>query len=268
MLDIEVGVEYTFDAPLGATGVTVTHSWGDTVPATLSSFTPDSIDVYKIVWSTGETEFVSGYVPLCDKVGVLDRYPELDDISDTEFLSIERTIRHIIQNYCGQKFGPYMDKSLVVQGDGGDSLVMPVRVSSLTSVHTSYGDDVTEFIEVSPGINSILQKKPPYRNVSIHDTKKDVTYRKFELFTVEQNFTVRGNFGWEYVPSEVEDAAMMLIYEIAGDDEITQLRAKGINEIQLGDFKAKINADQWGTTGSAAVDNILASFVDFNVGLV
>lgn len=51
-------------------------------------------------------------------------------------------------------------------------------------------------------------------------------------------------------------------------DDIAEMRQKGVLEVELGDFRVKMNADQWGTTGNATADNLLANYVNFGIGLV
>lgn len=267
MQEIKVGTEQSLSAPVGATSVTVTHEWGGRRRPTITGFTPDSIGVHKVFWNTGETEFYDAYVELVTKAEFIADFPAWAAITDAQFASLERVTRRIIQNYTGQKFGPYVAKSQTLQGDGGDSLSLPVRITSLTSVLNNYGDDITDRVEISFSNDKILQRQPAFRGGWYFDPKRDVTENEYELFHQNFNFTVTGNWGWDYVPVEVSEAAKILFNEALDTSGPNALRKQGVFEAELGDFRLRLNADQWGTTGNAQADNLLSAYVDMFMGV-
>jgi hypothetical protein len=81
-------------------------------------------------------------------------------------------------------------------------------------------------------------------------------------------FTVGGSFGWEYVPVDVSMAAGILLDSGFTGSETAELRSEGAYEIQIGDFRLKLNADQFGTVGNARADLLLSGYVNFGLGLV
>lgn len=270
MKEISVGVGKSLNVPAGANSVTVVHEWGDVVDSanvgSTYTFTPDSIGVHKIVWSNGSTEFYQAVVPLISSSDFTDEYPEFAGATDV-FAKIERHIRGIVQNYTGQKFGPYVNKTLEIQGDGGDSLALPVRVVALNSVETSYGVDLTDLVRVNPNEPSLLIRSPSFSGSPYYEVKRDL-WRTSEVFDSEDIFLVKGVFGWEYVPVEVSDAASILMADVMGSDDVVEMRRRGVFEAQIGDFSFRLNADQWGTTGNTMADNLLAEYVNVGLGLV
>lgn len=277
MKEIKVGKPKGLVVPLDVDNVEVTHEWGDVVttasglvPEDIWTFTPDSIGVHKITWRDGttalKTEFYSAFVPL---ITATEFFLEHEDLQDFEefFPALERTVRGIVQNYTGQKFGPYVNKSLDIQGDGGDALILPVRVVALSSVGNTLGDDLTDMIMVSPNEPSHLLKLNRFSGSNYYEPKRDL-WSTQNMFGIEHTFTITGTFGWEFVPIEVSDAASVLIADIMGSDDVAEMRRKGVFEAQIGDFSMRLNADQWGTTGNTVADNLLAGYTTIGFGLI
>lgn len=286
MEELEIGT-HDFTAPTDAHGYVLTHEWGGSnyvSAADLSdnftfSISFESIGVYKLQWYgeaqiwdgtqelLGRPIFYNAYVPLFDSSQFLTENPALEDFED--FIpQVERKVRHIIQNYTGHKFGPYYGKYMDIQGDGGDSLYLPVPILLLRSIESNFGDDITDLVEISPNDNCILQRQSRFRGTQYYEIKRDVFWNQYEMFNERYNFTIYGDWGFEYVPQEVTEAAQILAAEALGSDEIADMKSKGIFQLQLGDFQIRLNADQWGTTGNATADNLLASYVNMGIGLI
>lgn len=267
MLEVKVNEQISFDPPLGSSdGIRVTHEWGKTVDIVGYDWTPDSIGVHKIVFMyQGEVVtapiFRAVYLPLIT-------YEEFNDntIDESLFDEFESLIRHTVQNYCGQKFGPYVGQTIEIQGDGGDALELPAPALALTSVEDSFGTDLTQFVDIAPGANGFLLRKAIYGVTNFFDAKADITFRMSDLFKETQSYVVTGDFGWEYVPQEVQLAANILIKDVMS--EASEMIQQGIVEQHLGDFKIKYNADRWGSTGNGRADNLLAGYVNFGIGLI
>lgn len=283
MKEIRVNSPKLLTVPTGATNLVVVHEWGDIVETSAVtegetySFTPDSIGVHEFTWlnSLGQTvqmEHHSSYLPLVEASDFFADHELLEEYTD-DFKKIERIVRLLIQNYTGQLFGPYVNKSLEIQGDGGDFLYLPVRIMALTSVLNGYGDDSSELLEISPNESTILQRvsrfnRAAYGSSDLHDVKRDISWDRYEAFSPRHTYSITGDWGWRYVPMEVSEASKLLISEILGDDDILELKRKGVFEAQLGDFKLRLNADMWGTTGNVAADNLLSPYVLLGIGIV
>jgi hypothetical protein len=278
MEEIQISTTKKLTVPANVDTIKITHEWGDVVkeesaltPGSQVIWMPDSMGVHKVQWLFGasvvSTVFYSVFMPLIDSNQFLEENPELEAFED--FIpKFERQVRHIIQNYTGRKFGPYYSKSMSIQGDGGDTLYLPVPVNSLSSVENNYGDNITELVEVCPNDHHLLQRSARFRGVQYYETKRDVFWNQYELFNERYNFIITGDWGYDYVPTEVSEAATLLIKGSLSDDDISEMRASGVFQMQLGDFMLKLNADQWGTTGNALADNLLASYVSLGLGLV
>lgn len=276
MKELVVGKQKNLTVPDGATQLFITHEWGDIVlPTTAVSgtydFTPDSIGVHKLRWLDGSgvvrTDFYEAIVKVISSTDFFADNEDLEEFED-DFPKLERQVRKTIQNYTGDKFGPYIDKTLEVQGDGGDGLYLPVRVMALTSIENNYGDEMMEMVEISPNDRNFIQRHSRFRGTNYYDAKSDVTFHNYNMFNENYIFSIHGNFGWEYVPNEVTQAASILIADMIGSDDVAEMRQKGVFETKLGDFSLRLNADQWGSTGNTVADNLLAEYVKFGIGLI
>lgn len=280
MDEIKVNVAKVVTVPATATRLTITHEWGNVMADAVTviagnpySFTPDSIGVYKYAWSIGtadafKKDFYQGFAPV---IASSDFFADNEDLEefDEEFDKVEKLVRHIIQNYTGQRFGPYINKSMEIAGDGGDSLYLPVRIGKLVSVKNDFTDDISDLCVVNPNEPTLIQMAPRFSDTRFFEVKRDIMWRSFELFNEHTVFTILGDWGWEYVPSEVVEAAKLLIYQgLGGGDEIFDMRSRGVFRTELGDFKLFLNQDQWGSTGNNRADNLLAAHVQLGIGLV
>lgn len=271
MQEVVVSTLVEFDAIVPEPDVlVVSHEWGNVEEfENVYEWTPKSIGVHKLVWKANDsvvaTEFRDVFMPIVTESELDSLFPSLS-LSTEEYTIVERAIRHKIQNYCGQKFGPYVDEVLEVQGTDGDALSLPVAVLSLDSLEDSFGSDITDYVMVSPGISSIISTKPGYAP-AFKTTKADLSFVMKNIFRSEQTYIIEGSFGWEYVPNEVVEAAAVLINDVFTDDTSGQIK-KGIVETQLADFKLKFNADRWGSTGNADADNLLSAYANFGIGMV
>lgn len=275
MQEYSVDVQTTYTVPATATKLTVTHEWGDIVVTNDTvvgggtyNFTPNSIGVYKFAWKIGttplSTQHFSIVKPLVSSAEFLAEYPQWSSRS-AEFTALEKRIRVVIENYTGQRFGPYVNKSRSVPGDGGDTLELPVRLTALTSVIDNYGDDRTNEVEVAAGSNDYLEYQTSLRHIPGHDIKRDITLDRRDYFSHRYDFTIVGNWGWEFIPTDVTEAAKLLIHdEYSGQ---LDLRKHGITEAELGDYRYRLSSDFAGTTGNMQADLLLSQFILINLGL-
>lgn len=274
MRAIEVGVVETLDVPGDADTLLLTHEWGGveeiSAPSSTLAWTPNSIGVFRLEWHEStelvSTEFIDCYVPILDEQQFIAESGL--PIDSQQFARIERTARLLIQNFTNQKFGPFTAQSMVLQGDGGNSLTLPTRITRIISIEDSFGTDIAEYVVIYPNEPTIIHRAPPFTSSFDRDIKRDVLWHSHELFKEELSYAIKGNWGWEYVPPEISEAASILITDAIGGSDIADMRNNGVIEAQIGDFKMRLNADQWGTTGNSKADTMLSGYVNFGIGLI
>ena len=194
-----------------------------------------------------------------------------------EIMEAERYARKIIENYTGQKFYNYTD-TCSVYGIDSDVLMLPSKIETLYRLHANdillednlnnidnwnYKVDVTEsgfglrINRADMRDNTVYTANgmvPPSVNDSSGSFKRGVRY------------TVFGNFGWSYVPDEVELATIELMKDYFSKDNLW--RNKYINKISTFDWDFEYGSGSTSGTGNLYADQLLSDYVVSKVILI
>lgn len=172
-----------------------------------------------------------------------------------DFRVVERTVRRVIDSYCRQNFQLRSGETKVTYGQSTNALQLPERLVTLTSVRSgSVGGAAIEASVVHDATS-------PW---SIHtNTSTSLSPRQSDPFEstnyfVSQRYYITGDWGWEYVPQEVKDAAAILINDFLDDDAV--YREKYIDNIRAADWRMEFAATGNETTGNANADMMLERF--------
>lgn len=288
MEEIERGASYTAtiqlsEAPDNVDGddqvyVTLYHDWGGSALvaeqlATLVSsnlytitFTASQMQssgVHKIHWRylIDDDVFVKN-----DYVDVIQTYissdtffaanPELEDEFADHFSDIERQARKTIDSFCNQNFQFYPGKTLTVDGNGQKVIGLPLRVDTLTSTLIDE-DDVSDNIELVPETQRYVRyKKQGDSQVGITRTS----------FTYDSTVEILGDWGWPYVPINIETAAHLLILDLMSEDR--ENYKFGITRVWMDTQRFDFDPSILTTTGNVDVDTMLMDYVLFQPEVV
>lgn len=198
------------------------------------------------IWYTKTSSF-DVVVPYVTPSRFRAEYPELASKTDDEIARKENLARKIIDTFCNQTFDYRLDKTYKVRGNDSDMLYLPERLIALTSV-TVNGEDITNQVEIFS--DRIL------RSTSTADVE-DIF--KFSLFKRDSVYSVRGDWGWDYVPDDIEKACLLLMKDYFTDDYI--LRQHGILRSSFGDENYTMSDIVLMGTGNLDVDNLLSNYV-------
>ncbi len=184
----------------------------------------------------------------------------------SDYLECERIARSIINTYCGQTFG-IKTTTYAIEGHGSDSLKLPNRLLTLTDV--SWFDGTTRPGSVIGWDNPqweitadgwVLRTQPN----SIHI---DPVYNAESVFRRNRLFNIEGVWGYTAVPTEVEEAAKILIADYLCADH--KYRDKYLDSIKMGDLAWKYNSGAWNGTGNATADMLLSDFRNYpGIGII
>lgn len=285
--DAAGAVQYTSDPITSIPDFTVPgqNLFNADIPWTLTQYDAD----YTITWSDGagfsrEQSFqvVTPIVSLDRLVAVYpDQYAAFGDLQD-----LERTIRRIIQSYCGQVFG-YSVGTQTYVGNGTGKIVLKQHCSKLMGALGGYGMYPSDWVapDGSTNVNgelnleraatiedgwSLLFNWPTYLDV------REAPPMELIQFTPAQDGTIRvprhvwrerdlgvqyqiyGAWGYEAVPEDVQQAALLLANDyIAGDSEYRD-RYLSILKIQQDSFTYHPGAFRG--TGNARADLLLGPY--------
>jgi hypothetical protein len=236
----------------------------------LSVATNSTLGDYKAVWTftvdsvqNTKTDYYKVVVPYTTASEFRDYFPELSDKSNEEIYRKEKLARKIIDAYAGQTFDFETATTKIVNGEDSNTLYLPRRIYELTSVSIDNTDDITTEVElyndfwIRPVYNFV-----PRRYTEIKRGIIDETY----YFGLGVRYYVKGEWGWEYVPEEIQHACRLLVADYFEDDYM--LRQHGVISAQLGDRSINFRNDLWGTTGNYDVDALLSGFTNMYLRLI
>ncbi|MGA1256081.1 MAG: hypothetical protein ACO3YX_03595 [Candidatus Nanopelagicaceae bacterium] len=233
-------------------------------------YTLNSSGVHKAVfnYTVSGTEYTQSqyfnvYTPYTTEALFDAEFPELANSLVTSFDTYESKARNIIDTYCGQSFGYYDDKSITIDGNNHNILHLPVPIRSLRKVTVDPGESTEEIIH-NYSDNTLLNIEKVRSNLS------DSTYfirfkadseqptRKFKEYS---SYKIEGDFGWPYVPDNVDQASRLLIADLVTDD--SAYRRHGIYSVDMDIIKYRTKDSFYESTGNIEVDTLLMDYTMF-----
>jgi hypothetical protein len=194
-----------------------------------------------------------------------------------EITAGERYARKLIENYTGQRFSLYTDR-YSIYGTDSDTLPLPSKINELYKLYSNdvllkdtinnidnwnYQVDVTESgyalrINRAAMLDNTVYTANGMVPPSIHDAPG--------VFQRGYRYTVFGEFGYEYIPDEVELAAVELIKDYFSKDNLW--RNKYVNKISTFDWDFEYGSGATSGTGNLYADQLLSDYVISKVLLI
>lgn len=199
--------------------------------------------------------FVNVIVPL---VSVETAREELEipaSITDSQIMLTERKVRRIIERVTGQVFGPFYATLLAVELEDG-SLRLPKRLLSLTSVGGVQNDLL--YVLANGGWRLAIiypRKRNGIRAGEVPIVDPWAAYRHVRTRKVQ----VTGRWGYEVVPSDIAEAALILIEQYLCPDSIYVERY--LKTMTAADFRFEFNPGAYRGTGNVIVDHLLSKYI-------
>lgn len=213
--------------------------------------------------------------PLFYKEDLIDADGAFATLSDAQILTLERFVRLIIQSYTGQRFGLEYG-TINLRGDGGSVLQSDRRIISLEGQYSAYPYSIINngyAIETSRAYRTEYKAGWP---AIYHDEDSGLTpwddpvaesYRTgpiispytFRPFANNITYSVTGMYGWESVPENVKQAALVLAGEFSCNE--ATWRDRYIKSIRAADWRFDFDSRAYHGTGSASADLLLSEYV-------
>lgn len=188
-----------------------------------------------------------------------------------EVQQAEKFARFMIENYTGMSFGKH-EKTLTAYGQDADVLFLGERVISIYSLKEN-GKTV---IDLSANTNNfgypieVTETGFSVRIVSDDDIneggKMDIVYPMKGSFYNGYRYELNGVFGWKAVPEKVQTAALMLMKDYFGKDNIW--RARYVNSVSFGDTDMQFSKLAFRGTGNFYVDKLLDEYKSTNMAVI
>lgn len=199
-------------------------------------------------------EVVTPYVTVAE---IRDALALPSSVTDSQLIRAERQVRKIIDGYTGQSFGRYTGTETVI-ARGDVQLSLPGRLLSLTSITGPYvfkpeaydvrGDGY--YLAVSPNVpdgdwvfNNVIAAPDVFSG----------------YFKDGVKYTITGVWGWDEVPVEVKEAALILIeQELCPDSEY---RNRYLLSVSYADTQFEHDPRAFSGVGNVKAEQLLAPFV-------
>jgi hypothetical protein len=217
--------------------------------------------VAKTYQYTTNVSVVTPYVTLDE---IKTAIPEATSFSDAELIRLERRIRGVIDNYTGQSFGRYIGTKVVI-GSGDEELKTQdrlVRLDNISGANIVYSSDGIS----SPGLYSVrgdgwyvgFSAPIPTGDYVFENVIRDPDSVYTRGFRDNVVYTISGVWGWDDVPADVKEAALILC-----EDEIcpqSEYRDRYLKSISGDGWRYEFNPNAYYGTGSVIADQLLEQF--------
>lgn len=191
--------------------------------------------------------------------------PEASSSTDAELVRLERRIRGVINGFTGQEFGRYVGARDVI-GVGDEELRLGNRLVTLGNITGSnilYSEDGV----MLPGFYAV-RGDGWYIGVANPTPDGDYVFENVIRapdcewhhggFKDNVVYNVTGTWGWEDVPADVTEAALILM-----EDELcpqSEYRDRYLKSISGDGWRYEFNPNAYYGTGSVMADQILEQY--------
>ena len=286
--------------PVGsAVNAVLTHGWSGETVLSSTSCTRTGVGVYTITYgekaagsgnyylesggehqvefsyTVGATAYTSiqyffVYEPYISSANFFAIHSGLETGFSSSFTTYEKKVRNIINTYCGQDFYSFTGKSITLDGNSSMALHLPKPLYTLSTVYADYGDtDQLLIHDSSDSTNLNLEKIRSFgnfesswylrfKNKTTSNVNKRLTGDKFNY---KSDYRITGDWGWKFVPQNVQSASEILIADMMNND--SEYRNHRIIDVSLDSTRMSFDADFLGTTGNTEADILLMDYTAY-----
>jgi hypothetical protein len=218
-----------------------------------------------------QSKIFSVYAPYATYEEFFEEYPELEETFGSKFDKAERQVRNIINTFTGQSFDPYYNKTIFLNGNNAENLHLPLPLFNLKKVVMDVGTTEEEVIHDALGETSNNLEKVRYQPFnfsssyfirwkrSLIDSNSVILYTN--RFKVKSTYSVLGDYGWQYVPDNVTQAAILILADMMNDD--SAYRRHGFYAVDLDIVKLQSKQSFYESTGNIDADTLLMDYTLF-----
>lgn len=217
-----------------------------------------------------KSQYINVYTPYCNIDAFFEEHPELEDEFYDKFDSNEKKVRNIINTFCGQSFDYYLNKFFILNGNNKSTLPIPLPIVNLTTVTMNIGDSDETLLHDSTNasINNIEKCREPFnfqssnwiqfKNSFLDSVQTIIVSNKFNA---EDDYKVAGDFGWQFVPNNVEQASDLLLLDMMNGD--SEYRRHGMINVDMDVVKYQTKGSFYESTGNIDADILLMDYTLF-----
>jgi hypothetical protein len=218
-----------------------------------------------------QSKYINVYTPYCSYEEFFEEYPELEEDFGPKFDKMERQIRNVVNTFTGQSFDPYYDKTIIMNGKNTVNLHLPFPIFTLKKVIADYGsteelvihdwkdvrlNNVEKVLHQPFNFNSSFYLR--WKVQLVDSVNMMLTSNKFRENTT---FSISGDFGWQYVPDNVNQASILLLADAMNDD--SSYRRHGFKSVDLDVVKFEMKDSFYESTGNIDADILLMDYTSY-----
>lgn len=177
---------------------------------------------------------------------------------------LERLIRGIIQGYCNQKFGSESGE-IKAWGNGNTILMSPRRIISIDGIDSGGIGYPYAYRPVKAGFG-IERVIGDSLFTSVGPIMSPYNFADGSLFRSNTSYTIRGTFGWESVPTDIKQAALLLAESFSCRE--ASWRDRYLKAVAAADWRFDFDSRAFVGTGSVSVDQLLNQYVVGGVAVI
>lgn len=216
-----------------------------------------------------QSQYINVYTPYINWEDFLANHPELSSF-ESRFDYYEKRARNIINTYCGQAFDFYPNKSFTIDGSNHKNLHLPIPITTLTKVTINNGDSDQEVLHDST--DATLNNIEKVRNAFNFQTSYFIRFKTTvvannsnrlneKYFRENSDYKIEGDFGWRYVPTNISQAADLIITDLMNDD--SEYRRHGITNVDMDNIRFTMSGNFYESTGNIDADVLLIDYTLF-----
>lgn len=191
-----------------------------------------------------------------------------DEFSDEKIILAERRVRRIIERTTGQVFAPTQQNLWATQTSSGD-IRLPQRLISFTAVggvgNTLYYTIAGENWWLNSLIHNPLKRTGIRAGAYVNDAGEElyssgapIRYPFGSRAPATSKVLVSGVWGYETVPSDIEEAAIILIEQQLCPDSLYAERY--LKTMTAADFRFEFDPGAYRGTGNVIADQLLSKY--------
>lgn len=217
-----------------------------------------------------QSQYLNVYTPYITADEFFEDHPELEDDFFDKFDKMEKKVRNIINTFCGQTFDYYPNKYMILGGSGRKTLHLPLPIVNLTKVTSNVGDDDEEILHdaTDSSLDNIEKSREPhnfqssywiqYKRSYLDSVQTLITHA---VFDEDDDFKIEGDFGWQFVPNNVNQAADLILVDMMTDD--SEFRRHGVTNVDMDTISYSMKSSFYESTGNIDADVLLMDYTLF-----
>lgn len=207
-----------------------------------------------------QSQYINVYTPYITSIEFFENHPELEDDFASNFDHFAKRAKNAIETFCGQSFDFYPNKTIVVDGNGFESMRLPLPITNISTVIQDKGEDSEATLDNVQKVRQPFNFDTTYQ-IRFNKTIDEADVYNTGVFNRFSEYTISGDFGWRYVPENIKQAADLIIADMMNND--SEYRMHGIRRVDMDAVAFEMRDSFFDSTGNIEADILLMDYTLF-----